>query len=597
MKVKIRYVLIPLTIITLAILSATPILAQGQPITASVDRTRLTTDDTLVLTVSVNADTPSPPNPSLPALNGFAVVGSSSSSQISIINGTMSAQVIYSYRLQPFEAGNLTIEPVSVILNGQTYNTQPITIQVTQGTGMPTSGAAPSAPAPLTQQPAAPTSTQFAGQETFVEAEVDNANPYLGEQVTYTFRFYQAADDVFSSFFDQPQFEPPAFKGFWTENQPDQNQYRVQYGGRLYNVTELRTVLFPTVAGPITIEPAMLTVSGSFFSRGGRFQTQPVSLDVKQLPANAPASFSGAVGQYQIQATVDTTQSKVNEPITWQVTLSGQGNLNTVADPNWPDIDNWRSFESQATINTQMQNGTMVGTRTYERLLVPQAEGEYTVPGLEYTYFDPTTGQYQTISTQAVPISIAPGNGTITQSYVPVANPEQENVEQVATDIRHLKPAPDRLNAVDGPITESPLYWLAWGIPLMGLVGNFVWQRRQQFWQNNTDLARSSKAHKKAKQALAQVSRQSDGVYSAAAQILNTYLADKLNQPVVGLTQPALAQLLAQNGLNPDLIERVKVCLMDAELGHYSPDAGHPDHAKNLLKEIDALIKDLEKAL
>lgn len=591
MKTTIKFALIPLTVMALLILSVTPMLAQGQPITASVDRTQLTTDDTLVLTVSVNADTFNPPSPLLPALNGLAIVGSSSSSQISIINGTMSAQVVYSYRLQPFEAGEWVIEPVSVTINGQSHSTQPITIQVTPGTGAPSA-----APAPSTQ-PVTPTSTKFAGQESFVEANVDNPNPYLGEQVTYTFRYYQAGDDMFSSFFDQPQFEPPAFKGFWTENQTDQQQYRLQYGGRLYNVTELTTVLFPSVVGPVTIEPATLTVSGGFFSRGGRMQTRPVTLDVKQLPANAPAGFNGAVGQYQIQAAVDTTQTKVNEPVTWQVTITGQGNINAIPDPIWPEIDNWRSFESEATINSHMQNGVMAGTRTYERLLVPQAAGQYVIPGLEYSYFDPAGGHYQTITTQPVSVDVAPGDGTATQSYVPAINPGQEMVEHIATDIRHLKPVPPRLNNVNGPITESPLYWLAWGIPLMGLAGNVVWQRRQQFWQNNADLARSSKAYKKAKQSLAQANRQNNNIYSTAAQILNDYLADKFNQPVVGLTQSALAQLLAQNGLKPDLIERVKICLTDAELGHYSPDAAHPDHAQNLLKEIGVLIKDLEKVL
>ena len=196
-----------------------------------------------------------------------------------------------------------------------------------------------------------------------------------------------------------------------------------------------------------------------------------------------------------------------------------------------------------------------------------------------------------------MPVSVAPGANIVSQQPQPVLpSVAKEDIEQLATDIRHVKSVPASLKATNGPITDSALYWLAWTIPLFGLVGNFVWQRRQQFWQNNADLARSSQARKKAMKALAQANRQKQDVYSQAGQILTTYLSDKLDQPVLGLTRLSLAELLEEKGLAPELIERINICLADAELGHYSPDASNPDHAKNLLKEIDILIKDLEKA-
>ena len=582
-----RRILIPVTIVILLLLAVAPGYAQGDGvITASVDRTRLSTDETLTLAVTLNTDVPNPPNPTLPSLEGFTIVGSGSSSQISIVNGTMSSQLIYSYRLQPYATGDLVIDPISVTLNGQTFTTEPIMVQVTQGTGT-----APTAPP---SNPTAPTSTEFRGQRYFVEAEVDNPKPFLGEQVNYIFRFYEAFDA-----FGQPQYEAPTFTGFWTENQTDQSQYQVQATGQFYNVTELRTVLFPSLMGPITIEPARLTIPGGFFSSGARLQTQPVVVDVKPLPADAPPSFNGAVGQFTLSGTVDTTQTRVNEPITWRITLAGQGNLSALSDPVWPDMPEWRSFESQASASTQFQNGQVVGERVYERLLVPQAEGEYTIPALEYTYFDPLAGEYQTLTTQPIPVSIAPGDPAYAeaQSYVPAPGGHKENVEQLATDIRHLKPVPSKLSLGDQRVTESPLYWLAWSVPLLGIVGDFVWQRRQRYWHNNAGLARSSQARKKAKKALARAQTEKGDVYSAAGQVLTGYLADKLDQPVAGLTHQALAALLEGRGLRAGLIERVDICLTDAELGRFSPHSGDPAHAANLLKEIDILIGDLEKEL
>ncbi len=150
------------------------------------------------------------------------------------------------------------------------------------------------------------------------------------------------------------------------------------------------------------------------------------------------------------------------------------------------------------------------------------------------------------------------------------------------------------LRAGNQPVTKSPLYWLAWAVPLVGLVGNFVWQRRQQYWQNNAGLARSSKARQNAKKSLAGASQAKD-IYSAAGLVLTDYLADKLNQPVAGLTHQALADLLTEKGLDPALIERINGCLTDAELGHFVPEADNPAHAQNLLKEIDIVIRDVEK--
>ena len=271
---------IPLLIVIGFLASATVGLAQGQDVvTAQVDRAVVSTDETVTLSVTVNANASNLPNPTLPSLAGFNVVGTGSSSQISIINGSMSAQMVYSYRLQPYQAGDLVIEPVSITIDGQTYTTAPISVKVVQGTGQQ---AAPVTPI----DPTAPTSSGFAGQDTFVEADVDNANPYLGEQVVYSFRYYEAADRFG---FDQPSYEAPAFTGFWSESDAQQNQYRVQAGGRMYRVTELRTTLFPSKTGEVTIEPARLAIPGGFFSRGANLQTDPVTVEVKPLPAGAPA--------------------------------------------------------------------------------------------------------------------------------------------------------------------------------------------------------------------------------------------------------------------------------------------------------------------
>jgi hypothetical protein len=238
----------------------------------------------------------------------------------------------------------------------------------------------------------------------------------------------------------------------------------------------------------------------------------------------------------------------------------------------------------------------------YERLLVPSDEGPSAIPSLEYVYFDPDAGQYQVLHTKPIPVSIAPGDPSAAAEYQPdAADPtaaaDREEVEQLANDIRHLKPVPDSLASAGSPITTSGLYWAAWVFPIVGALGYFFWQQRQRYWENNLGLARSSQARKKARKALAQARKRTDDAYNTAGQILTTYLADKLDQPVVGLTHQALADLLAGHGITADLSERVQVILISSEVGRFAPGADDPGHAKSLLQEVDILIAALEKEL
>ena len=602
MKTRPKFLMpVILALLVLPFASAGGAWAQGQnSIHAKVDRTSLSTGETLLLTITASSSSIlNAPRPQMPELAGFNVVGTSTSSQISIVNGATTSQVVYLYQLQPYETGELVIEPVTLTVEGQTYSTQPIAVQVSQGSGAPApAGAAASAAAsaPSNDQPAV-TAAELSGQDHFIEAIVDNPAPYVGEQVTYTFRYYTAVNS-----WDQPRYQPPAFTGFWSEPQQDQQEYRAQAGRRVYRVTELRTILFPSVVGPVTIEPARLVISGGFFSRGQTLQTKPVELSVQPLPAGAPESFAGAVGQFALQASVDTTSGAVNEPLTWRVTLSGRGNLNAAPDPAWPELDGWRSFESEATLHTEVRDGELVGSRSYEHLLVPSVQGEHTLPVLEYAYFDPATGQYQVIQTEPISVSVTAGDPSAAGYEAPVdrlpmtADPGQP-VERLASDIRHLKPVPDGLGASDNSLAASGLYWAAWAFPLVGAAGFFAWQRRQRFLENNLGVARSSQARRKARRALAQARRQNGSASQAAGQILVAYLADKLNQPVAGLTHQALAGLLAERGLRSDLVERVDVLLVTSELGRFAPGADDPGHTRTLLQEVDTLIATLEKEL
>lgn len=556
-----------------------PALGQS-PITAEVDRTSVSTDETVALTVRINGNTGSPAAPQLPPLESFQVVGTSSGTQIRVVNGAFSSSATYTYHLRPLETGELVIPPINVTINGQTYSTDPITIQVTQGN-------APVQSAPVPGEPqAAP--TELNGQDMYVEAFVDNETPYQGEQITYTFRFYNA-----TSLINPANYEPPDFTGFWSDTEPEQVQYRTEAAGRIYNVNEVRTILFPTVSGEIVIEPTRLEVPGGFFSQGANLMTRPVTIDVRPLPPDAPADFSGAVGQYQIDATVDLTETRVNEPVTWLVRVAGYGNIDTLPEPQWPETPGWRDFDSTITTNTQVQDGRLSGSQVYEKLLIPTEAGQLTLPPVNYTYFDPEQEKYMTIATEPIPVNVTPGE--IAATAVPNPADAAESAADTAVVLRPIKPLTE--GKISRPLTQNPLYWLLWLIPLFGVALHDGWQRRQAYLRQNSALIRSRQAQKKANKAIQQAQKTGSDPYEAASRILLTYLTEKLNQPVQGLTQKELVDLLTDNGVATAVTQKAADILTTCEMGRYAPVQDSNLQSSHLLDYTKQVIGELEKEI
>lgn len=623
--------LVIVTVVLLLGLTVGTSQAQGQDlITAQVDRDVLTTDESLWLTVSVDASAGAASQPLMPVLDGFQILSSSSGQQITIVNGKTSRQTTYQYQLRPLRTGQLEIGTVAIDINGTYFTTEPIVVTVSQGTGVPqqpanprSSGLAGSSPLssllsqlgmgslssffgnqqPQAAAPAAnsvpvepaPAPDGLAGQDYFLEAVVDNPTPYQGQQLTYTMRFYQAVNS------GGLEYQPPSFTGFWSEQLPDQGEYSIQEAGRTYRVTVLWTTLFPTGVGETIIDPARLNVAADFFSRGGTLQTAPVSVNVQPLPDPAPADFRGAVGRFDISATADKESSVVNDTVTWQVTVNGAGNIESLPDPVWPESPEWRAFDSDAVVESALDNGFVVGSRSYERVLVPTVPGDLSLPSLNYTYFDPYNGEYNTVSSDPIQIFVEDdGSGSMVSSPVaatgPVADTNSGSLPGIGPDIFEVKQAPASWNQGAQPITQRDGFWLLWTVPLFLLVGQFSWQRWHRSRQDNVYARRSQQAAGKARQALRKATKEPATRHEAAGTILNGYLSEKLNQPVAGLNQTQLAHLLKAQGVAPETINDTTHLLSVSEMGRFSP--GENDFASgNILKAAEEVINELDKSL
>jgi hypothetical protein len=626
MKKK-KLILTAFILAILCSLAVIPVYAQSADVVwAEVERTSLSTNETLALRVYVNADAGRSSEPVLPSLDGFEVLRRSSGSQISIINGVRSSNIYFLYELHPLREGILTIDPIAVQVGGNVYNTEAITIEVSQGTGqlqpgsqqplspfqnffnLPGFGNVPGFPSlpsimgmpdfPSIQDveiiPMSPAEApaDLGGYDFYAESKVDIETPFQGEQVTYTFRLYRAQDLM-----DQPQYQKPSFTGFWSHPESQQTEYSLDLEGKSYRVSEIQTILFPTVAGEVTIDPATITIPEGYFTRGGTLETRPINMSIQPLPAGAPGSFQGAVGKYNITAEIDTAETKVNQTVNLKVTLFGMGNIETLSELEWPESPQWRAFDSQAVTETKLEDGVLIGARLYERTLVPTSPGNFTMAPVVFSYFDPETESYHTTSTDPIGVTVA-GDPTNIQPVSPVdtqGTPIQSQTPAL-TELRPIKTvgASDDFNST--LLTQKSGYWLLWIVPLLFLVGQFSWQQRQKRRNDNPEIQRNKQAAKKALREIRNARKNPDDAQYAAGRILTQYLTDKLNYSVVGQTQASLASILLDRGIDPALVERVQTCLMLAELGQYAPKRDHAQ-AGDLLDETAEIISQLEKVL
>lgn len=573
---KLPQIILALTLaFGLLAIAISPSYAQS-PVRAEVDRNQLPVGETLTLTITVSGSANSP---QMPMLAGFQIVGNSHSSQISIVNGAISSQAVYSYVLQATTLGTYTIPEIPVVVNQQTYLTQPIYIEVTQGAD-PTASQQNSAPNPNT-----PNSEEFYGQDLYIEAEIDNLTPYVGEQITHTFRFYRAINLT-----GQPTYEASDFAGFWSEGESQQIDYDTTINNRPYHVTEITTILFPTSAGEHIIEPAALNIPGGIFTNGTQLKTNAVPVNVQALPAPAPDSFHGAVGQFIISTSLDKNQVAINEPITLNISLQGKGNFNTLPDPEMPVLNNWRTYESTATINSQIQDGIIQGSRITKQLMVPGSAGEFTIPPIAYTYFDPELNSYHTINSEPMTVYVSEG---VAQNQTPQETAPAINspIPIPANDIQHIKAVPEMLKTASTPLLKSWLYWGLWLLPVGLVTADFTWRRKQHFRAENPDLVRSSRAQKKAYKKLTQAQKNKEKPANVIGQILIAYLSERLNQPLSGLTQKELGTFLSTQGFSPSLIKQIKSILTFSEKERYAPtttNSATPDEIYQLLRELIA---------
>lgn len=421
-----------------------------------VDRNEMGLGDTLTLTVAVNStDSVEVTEPRVPQLNDFDLVNSwtSSSTSSKLMQGpngmqfeTVRAQN-FNYMITPKKAGNLAIPAFEVAVENKTYTTKPITIHVSQqgsgATQRPRNLPAPPEDDSLDEAeqmfqqllqrhgagqlpPAAKSLPKNANEVLSIQLEVDKTEAYEGEQIVANWYIYTRGNLMS---LDRLKF--PDLKGFWKEiieEVPALNFTQEVINGIPYRKALLAShALFPIKPGISVIDEYKIkgqvqvptSAFGSLgFGQAYSFQraSDRVKINVKQLPVEGkPKDFSGAVGQFEVQAAVEGNQFPVNQPFTLKVRFEGSGNAKLI------DLPNLNLPTGVELYDTKNESKYFKNGRSYKQfdvLIIPRQEGTVTIPAMSFSMFDPASRKYVSRSTQAIEVKVIPNanGGNISSS-------------------------------------------------------------------------------------------------------------------------------------------------------------------------------------
>ena len=551
-----------------------------------------------------------------PTFEGFQLVAgpvTSRGSNMYIVNGSMEKTEYhtYTYVLQGTAKGKYTIGSAAIAVEGKSYRTQPVTIEVVDegGSQQPQGSAAASG--------ARSADKSIGANDLLMRLTVNKTDVFKGEPVVAALKLYKRVSLLGS---EGAKF--PSFNGFWTQELDSENNMwqRETYDGRIYETLVVREyLLYPQQTGKLRIDPAEMTVVAQIVVPGSsrgfdpffdqpdvmevrrKLTTVPVEINVKELPAGAPSSFSGAVGRFTMEATPPASNFTANSAATYTVKISGTGNLPFVQAPTLSLPSSFELYDVKTTESLKNSLQGISGYRQFEYPFIARAEGEYDIPAVEFSYFDPAQLQYVTLSSRELALTIDPdASGGLSGAPV-IGGVSKEEVKLLGQDIRFIKLGSAGLRPVRSVFVGSAGYWSCLALLLALFAGASIYLRKRIKEMQNVTLIRGKRANRVALQrfrAAAKYMDQNDqhGFYEEMLRALWGYMSDKLNIPVANLTKENVREELRKRNIAPETIQQFIDIIISCDEAQYSPMASaqmNEVYAEgvNIISELESTLK------
>ena len=530
-----------------------------------------------------------------PSFEGFDVLAGPSvshGSSVQIINGSMTKSYNYtiSYVLQASSAGEHKIGVAKIGVDGKSYSTQVTPIEVRSGGDDSGAGDSPQSSQQQEQSLEQRAAGQIAKDDLMLRVNVSRSSVYKGEAVRATLKLYSRVNVIGSE-----GAKLPSFDGFWSQQlEAEQGPFRETLNGKVYDAYNLgEYILYPQQSGKLTIEPAKITIIAQMFVRNNRPRNSffdnthdiynlrrevvspAVTIDVKPFPAGAPASFTGAVGKYTMEAHISLTEMAANSAANIDLKISGTGNIGFVQEPKITLPATFELYDVKSTEQIRTTAAGSSGFRRFEYPFIARAEGDYTIAPIEFTYFSPESRQYVTLTSESFAVTITPDKSSPASSPTVTTIVGKQDVRLLGSDIRFIKLTRPNLHAVVAPLVFSPLYFvIVVAMLLLSVVLYFVIGKRIRD-SHNTALVKGRRANKVAVQRFRAAERymreqNRHAFYEEMLRALWGYISDRFNIPVADLTKETIREELTRRGAvdqAKDIISIISLC----EEAQYSP--------------------------
>jgi hypothetical protein len=406
-----------------------------------------------------------------PNVDGLELRGTSTSTQIGMINSRVSRRVVITYTLVPKREGKFDIPALEVNVGGRVLKTLPATLTVTPGESM-----------------------KEAGDLAFAKISLPKKALYVGEVAPMEMRLYLDA----TANWNLPAMPALSGDGFTTRPFEKPSERRVELDGKPYNLVTFSTVITPGKAGKISVGPVPVRLVVSKPTRDpNRFDmfrrnlappqemtvAAPVlELEVKPLPVEGrPKDFSGAIGKFEFDASGTPGRVKVGEPLSMKLTIKGSGNFDRIGQPPLAEPEGWTTYSAKEDFTAISKAGTE-GVKTFELPVTPTVN-KTTMPVFAFSFFDPETAKYVTLKNAAAPLTVegAPVAAAATPTPAPAApdKPKAEAKPAVA-DILANVPVLGKGRASFGPRTSPAVFFGVMAAPLPILAALLAWRARRR---------------------------------------------------------------------------------------------------------------------
>lgn len=541
----------------------------------------------------------------MPELADFEVLmGPSTSSSMStqIVNGHVSSETAFTftYILMPKKEGTFDIGAASIKVKGANYTSNALSIKV------------------LPPDKAAEASDGGSGEvasvgkdDYFVRMEVSNRNVYEQEGFLVTFKLYAAR----MCGLENAKF--PEFEGFLAQEieLPTEKQWSQEhYNGRNYFTVVLKqTVLYPQRSGKLTIEsgrfdaviriPTQRKIRSIFDEFADAYNnvkkvlvSSPVTIDVKALPSGKPSSFSGAVGSFTMTSEINSNNVKTNDAVTVKVKIAGNGNIKLIKKPEVVFPNDFDIFDPKEETDTRTTAAGVSGSKTIEYMAIPRYAGDFEIPAVTFSYFDPKSATYKTLQSEPYKLHVEQGEGGSSSSPVVSNFSNKESVKYVGKDIRFLKVKNFHFIAGSDTFFGSFMYYMCYLVPAILFVVFFFIYRKQAKENANIALVRTKKANKIAVRRLKNAGKlmkenRKEEFYEEVLRALWGYLSDKLSIPQASLTKDNVEAELTKYGVDETLISEFMDILNTCEFARYAPTQASDAMDKLYELTVDAIGK------